>query len=88
MLLFLGAFQPPGAQQGVVVLQRPPAPVAVVLPVIGQTSLGAIPTVELVSWAGVVSRLVHLDVEGTSKELLHQLSYAIKNQLVASKAPY
>ena len=36
----------------------------------------------------VVTRLVHLDVEGTSEELLRQLSYAIKNQLVASKAPY
>ena len=34
------------------------------------------------------TRLVHLDVEGTSEELLRQLSYAIKNQLVASKAPY
>ena len=32
--------------------------------------------------------VVHLDVEGTSEELLRQLSYAIKNQLVASKAPY
>ena len=36
----------------------------------------------------VVTRLVHLDVEGTSEELLRQLSYAIKNQLVVSKAPY
>ena len=34
-----------------------------------------------------MGRLVHLDVEGTSEELLRQLSYAIKNQLVASKAP-
>ena len=33
------------------------------------------------------SRLVHRDVEVSSKELLRQLSYAIKNQLVASKAP-
>ena len=33
-------------------------------------------------------RLVHLDVEVRSEELLRQLSYAIKNQLVASKAPY
>ena len=36
----------------------------------------------------VLSRLVHLDVKETSEELLRQLSYAIKNQLVASKAPY
>ena len=36
----------------------------------------------------MINRLVHLDVEGTSEELLHQLSYAIKNQLVTSKAPY
>ena len=34
------------------------------------------------------SRVVHLDVEVSSEELLRQLSYAIKNQLVASKAPY
>ena len=34
------------------------------------------------------SRLVHLDVEDQVEELLRQLSYAIKNQLVASKAPY
>ena len=33
-------------------------------------------------------RLVHLDVEDQVEELLRQLSYAIKNQLVASKAPY
>ena len=33
------------------------------------------------------TRLVHLDVEDISEELLCQLSYAIKNQLVASKAP-
>ena len=34
------------------------------------------------------NRLVHLDVEVRFEELLRQLSYAIKNQLVASKAPY
>ena len=34
------------------------------------------------------TRLVHLDVEDCSEELLSQQSYAIKNQLVASKAPY
>ena len=34
------------------------------------------------------TRLVHLDVEDISEELLRQHSYAIKNQLVASKAPY
>ena len=41
-------------------------------------------------WAVLMqyNRVVHLDVEGTSEELLRQLSYAIKNQLVASKAPY
>ena len=33
-------------------------------------------------------RLVQLDVEDCSKELLRQQSYAIKNQLVALKAPY
>ena len=33
-------------------------------------------------------RVVHLDVEDQIEELLRQLSYAIKNQLVASKAPY
>ena len=32
--------------------------------------------------------VVHLDVEDCSEELLCQQSYAIKNQLVASKAPY
>ena len=32
-------------------------------------------------------RVVHLDVEERSEDLLRQLSYAIKNQLVASKAP-
>ena len=32
--------------------------------------------------------VVHLDVEDFSEELLRQHSYAIKNQLVASKAPY
>ena len=37
---------------------------------------------------GISSRVVHLDVEEWSEELLRQLSYAIKNQLVASKAPY
>ena len=31
--------------------------------------------------------VVHLDVEGTSEELLRQLSYAIKNQRGASKIP-
>ena len=36
----------------------------------------------------VIIRLVHLDVEDQVEELLRQLSYAIKNQLVASKAPY
>ena len=35
----------------------------------------------------IVDRLVHLDVEDTSEEFLGQLSYAIKNQLVTSKAP-
>ena len=34
------------------------------------------------------TRLVHLDVEERSEELLRQLSYAIKNQLVESKAPH
>ena len=34
------------------------------------------------------TRLVHLGVEVRSEELLRQLSYPIKNQLVASKAPY
>ena len=33
------------------------------------------------------NRLVHLDVEDQVEELLRQLSYSIKNQLVASKAP-
>ena len=33
-------------------------------------------------------RLVQLDVEDCSKELLRQQSYAIKNQLVESKAPH
>ena len=32
--------------------------------------------------------MVHFNVEDCSEELLHQHSYAIKNQLVASKAPY
>ena len=36
----------------------------------------------------VSTRVVHLDVEDQVEELLRQLSYAIKNQLVASKAPY
>ena len=31
--------------------------------------------------------LVHLDFEDCSEELLRQHSFAIKNQLVASKAP-
>ena len=31
------------------------------------------------------SRLVHLDVEDCSKELLRQQSYAIKNHLVTSE---
>ena len=31
----------------------------------------------------IISRLVHLDVEDQVEELLRQLSYAIKNQLVA-----
>ena len=35
-----------------------------------------------------IFRVVHLDVEVWSEELLRQLSYAIKDQLVASKAPY
>ena len=34
------------------------------------------------------SSVVHLDDEDYSEELLHQHSFAIKNQLVASKAPY
>ena len=34
------------------------------------------------------TRVLHLDVEERSEELLRQLSYAIKNQLVASKAPH
>ena len=33
------------------------------------------------------SRLVHLDVEDSSEDLLRQLSYAIKNQLKALKIP-
>ncbi len=32
-------------------------------------------------------RVVHLDVEDTSEELLRQLPYAIKNQQGASKIP-
>ena len=32
-------------------------------------------------------RLVHLDVEDCSEEFLRQQSFAIKNQLVTSKAP-
>ena len=36
----------------------------------------------------IENRVVHLDVEVRSEELLRQLSYAIKNQLFASKAPY
>ena len=39
-------------------------------------------------WCSTKVRVVHLDVEEWSEELLRQLSYAIKNQLVASKAPY
>ena len=35
-----------------------------------------------------LNRLVRLDVKHWFEELLRQLSYAIKNQLVASKAPY
>ena len=35
---------------------------------------------------GWLVRLVHSDVEDCSEELLHQQSYAIKNQLVTSKA--
>ena len=34
------------------------------------------------------TRQVHLGVEDCSEELLRQQSYVIKNQLVASKAPY
>ena len=34
------------------------------------------------------TRLVHLDVEDCSEELLRKQSYAIKNQLDSSKAPY
>ena len=34
------------------------------------------------------SRLGHQHVEDCSEELLRQQSYVIKNQLVASKAPY
>ena len=41
------------------------------------------------AWSELVGgRVVHLDVEDQVEELLRQLSYAIKNQLVASKAPY
>ena len=36
----------------------------------------------------MIGSVLHLDVEERSEELLRQLSYAIKNQLVASKAPY
>ena len=41
-----------------------------------------------VSHTGVQGSVVHLDVEDCSEKLLRQHSYAIKNQLVASKAPY
>jgi len=34
------------------------------------------------------SRVVHLDVEDCSEELLRQQSYAIKNQLGHPKPPY
>ena len=40
------------------------------------------------SLPAVRTRVVHLDVEDQIEELLRQLSYAIKNQLKAPKAPY
>ena len=41
-----------------------------------------------VKYENISIRLLHLDVEDQVEELPRQLSYAIKNQLVASKAPY
>ena len=46
------------------------------------------PAGPLVVSAEVGTSLVYLHVEDTSEELLRQLSYAIKNQLKALKAPY
>ena len=43
---FLGSFQPPRAQHGVPVLLGLPAPLTVIFPVVGQTSLWAVPAVQ------------------------------------------
>ena len=42
---------------------------------------------ETVTVRSPLSRVLHLDVEVRSEELLHQISYAIKNQLGHPKPP-